>query len=281
MSQVRAPAVEGHRAAGRDAAPFALPSPEQAVVLSLGWRSALADLLFARALVQAGIHVQERRRFEHVGRILDVINGLDPGFRTPYRFADTLLTMQARAPRQEDYRKAREVLLRGLEAFPYDQELHNTAGQYLAYVAPPRLKDAEEAAAWRMEGAKVLARACELVGSNENVPYHCITAARLLSNAGQLEAVESFVERMLAVSDDPQVRELAVAWLEKVGGEAARERRERRAREFDEAWTELTFVSRDRWLLLGPPLDVDRCAGAALSPRCPTSWRLWAEGLPE
>ena len=104
---------------------FALPSPDQSVVLSLGYRSALADLLFAHVLVSYGLHFQEKRRYEFVGEYLDVINALDPKFRTPYRIADTLLTLQPVAPRQRDYDKAREVLERGLRALPHDTELWN------------------------------------------------------------------------------------------------------------------------------------------------------------
>ena len=56
---------------------YPLPSPEQTVVLSLGYRAAAADALYAHVLVSYGLHFQEKRRFEFVGNYLDTINALD------------------------------------------------------------------------------------------------------------------------------------------------------------------------------------------------------------
>ncbi len=75
---------------------FALPPPSQVVTISLGYRSALADMIFAHVLVSSGIHFQERRGFEFVGRYIEAINELDPKFEAPYRMADGLLTLQAK-----------------------------------------------------------------------------------------------------------------------------------------------------------------------------------------
>src|SRR5690606_9161983 len=57
---------------------YPLPSPEQTVVLSLGYRAALADLLYAHVLVSYGLHFREKLLFESVGDYLDTINELDP-----------------------------------------------------------------------------------------------------------------------------------------------------------------------------------------------------------
>ncbi|HEX7668852.1 MAG TPA: HAT repeat-containing protein, partial [Polyangiaceae bacterium] len=115
---------------------YPLAPPDQMVIASLGWRSALADAIFAHVLVSYGLHFQEKRRFEFVGEYLDTVNALDPLFRQPYRLADTLLVLAPEPPKLEHYEKAREIFLRGLAHFPYDSELWLTAGQYLAYLAP-------------------------------------------------------------------------------------------------------------------------------------------------
>ena len=173
-----------HRASvGSDV--YALPNPEQTVVASLGWRSALADLIYAHVLVSSGLHIHEKRRFEFAGNYLDTINELDPKFRAPYHYADTLLTLSTVAPRVEDYVKARQILERGMDELPLDGELWSAAGQFMAYLAPSQLKDEEQKKEWRLAGARRLARACELVGKNENIPYHCITAAGIFTRAGQ------------------------------------------------------------------------------------------------
>src|ERR1700690_2993990 len=74
---------------------YALPSPRQAVAFSLGYRSAMAELIFAHVLVESGLHIQEHRRFDTLGTYLETVVALDPQFSTPYRLADTLLTFQA------------------------------------------------------------------------------------------------------------------------------------------------------------------------------------------
>jgi tetratricopeptide (TPR) repeat protein len=258
---------------------YALPSPEHAIVLSLGYRTALADLLFAHVLVSYGLHFEEKRRFEFVGNYLDTINALDPKFQRPYRFADTLLTIQPKAPRERDYRKAREILERGLRERPHDAELWSTAGQFLAYLAPPHLKDEKVKQEWRMAGARTLARACELVSKNENIPYHCITAAHLFSRAGERSAVIDFLQRILAVSDDEEIRRLALGYLEKTVSEQQRAEVEARYKRFAEAWRgDLPFVKKDLLLVIGPAFDPARCAGLGEGngAACATTWRDWA-----
>src|SRR5690606_2265125 len=109
---------------------YLLPSPEHTRLMSLGYRSALADLVFAHVLVSYGQHFQEKRRFEFVGSYLETMMALDPRFREPYRLADTLLTLQPEPAREEDYRTARRLQERGLEEFPFDSELWLIAGQF-------------------------------------------------------------------------------------------------------------------------------------------------------
>ena len=256
---------------------YGLPSPDQVVVLSLGYRSALADLLFAHVLVWHGIHFQEKRRLEFAADYLDTIAALDPGFRDTYYFGDTLIAMQPVKPRREDYVRARRLLEKGLRERPSDTELWLSAGQFVAYVAAPWLEDPKEQAEWKLAGGRILARACELVGSNENIPYNCIVAAGLLSRAGEREANIQFLERVLAVSDDEEIRARALAFLERALGERSQEELKQRADRLRNAWkADLPFVSFTTELLLGPPTDPAACAGRGHErPGCATTWAAW------
>ncbi len=264
---------------------YALPSPEQTVVLSLGYRAAVADLIYAHTLVSYGLHFQERRRFEHVGDYLETVNALDPTFAQPYLFADTLLTLQPEAPRPQDYVRAREVLERGIEALPYHQELWFVAGQFIGYIAPPHLGDAEQARRWRVDGARLLARACELATDNVRIPRHCIVAASLLNDAGEREALIQMLSRTLAVQDDPEVRELALGALQQWTDQQRADDRRQRLQALDQLWQrDLPHVAKDQFLLLGPRLDVLRCVGHSpgmdeLQGPCPLSLRAWGESL--
>jgi hypothetical protein len=280
IAQERGPLAKDFHGLRMRADVYALPPADQTYVASLGYRSALADLILGHVLVSYGLHFQEKRLFEYVGDYLETIIRLDPKFRTPYILADTLLTLEPEAPPQEFYRKARRIQDRGLQEFPGDQELWNTSGQFLAYLAPSYLTDVDEKTEYRREGARRLMRACELIGSNDNIPYHCITAANLLSEQGNREAMRQFLERMANTSDDPKIQELASGYLRKVVGVEEAERAAARAARFNTAWkADLPFVPRSEIHALGPDFDSAACAGVSVNPMpgCATSWLLWSQ----
>ena len=261
---------------------FALPPPNQVVAMSLGYRSALADLIFAHVLVSSGIHFQERRAFEFVSKYIETVNELDPKFEAPYRMADGLITLQAKAVPPEGFRQARRILERGMRELPFNQALWTTAGQFFAYLGPSAFSDPKEQADWRLAGGRTLARACELVGSNENIPHQCVVAAGLLTKAGENAASRQFLERMLQVNDDPEIRALVSALLQKAVGAEERDRVQARRQTFMRAWSEdLPFVSRGAIAAIGPSWDSARCA--SISAECATSWCAWGtvqDGLP-
>ncbi len=252
---------------------YPLPTPEQTVVLSLGYRSALADYLFAHVLVSYGIHFQEKRNFEAVGDYLDAINALDPKFNRPYRIADTLLTLEPRGAKPPAYRRARAILERGMKEFPFDAALWSSAGQFFAYLGPGGLTDPAEQAEWQLAGGRTLAHACGLVSNDETIPYHCIVAAGLLTRAGQQDAARQFLKRVTSVTEDPEIRALATNELARLGGDSETANRRKR---FEAAWgQDLPFVSRGALLSIGPSWQPAACAGPD-SP-CATSWRAWGE----
>jgi tetratricopeptide (TPR) repeat protein len=281
IAAVRAPLAASYRAQAATEGESALLSPEHTLVLSLGHREAVADYVFANTLVSYGLAFQEKRRFELVGRYLDTINTLAPTFRAPYLIADTLLTLQPVPAREQDFVKAREVLERGTRALPFDTELWLVAGQFMAYLAPPYLTE-QLGRDFRLEGGRLLARACELASDNVNIPYHCITAAGIFDKAGQREAVIRMLTRTLAVNDDENIKKQALALLEKAVSEREREQYERRLNALNALWqAQLPFVSRNLLSILGPGPDVFRCAGRAAfsSAGCSTSWITWAQTL--
>jgi hypothetical protein len=276
VGRLRAPLATTYAKIRESSDVYALPRPEQTVVLSLGYRSAIADFLFAHVLVWHGLHFGEKRRLEFAADYLDTIVALDPTFRDPYYFGDTLIATQPVKPRREDYLRARQLLERGMAARPYDTELWLSAGQFIAYVAAPWLEDPKEMEEWRLEGARRLARACELVGSNENIPYQCITAASLLNKAGEIEAGVAFMERLLAVSDDEEIRAMALKYLAVLMPQRDQERSRARADEVRAAArTDLPFVGFTKALVLGPGFDPAACAGGAPLRECSTSYAVW------
>src|SRR6478735_3581925 len=256
---------------------YTLPPTGQLNAMSIGYRSALADLIFAHVLVSSGIHFQEKRAFEFVSQYIEAVNALDPKFELPYRMADGLITLQAKPVSVEAYRQARRILERGMAEFPYSQGVWTSAGMFLAYLGPTGNITGDELAEWKLAGGRALARSCELVGSKDPPPQQCIMAAGLLSKAGEAVAARQFTERMLALNDDPEVRRFMAALLEQKVGADERDRLQQRREQFKHAWSaDLPFISRGALLAIGPRWDSGACAGAR---ECATSWRAWAEAI--
>lgn len=281
IAALRAPLASSFLGVKNRSDAYLLPSPAWTKRASLGYRSALADLIFGHLLVAQGLRFQERRLFDEVGNYLETINELDPQYRTPYRYADTLLTLQPVPAPPELYRQARRILERGLRELPFDQELWSTSGQFMAYLAPPRLPSAE-AEEFRKQGTRYLTRACELLGSNENVPYHCLTAAVLFNEQGERQALRQFLMRVIASSEDPEIQRIATGYLAKVEDVATADRFKARRKRFRAAWqADLSFVPLDEILALGPKFDLGACAGYLQSEAkdCSSSWSRWGRDV--
>ena len=258
---------------------YVLPPPADVVRMSLGYRSAVADLIWAHVLVSQGLHTLEKRRFENLIGLMHTISELDPQFRDPYLFADALITIQVGETSHEELVAARAIMERGVKERPLDAELWLVLGQFVSFVAPSFLEDPDEQQRWRREGAVYLARAAELAGEESWIGWQALGGASILGRGGDRAAQIRFYERVIAVTDDEELKADAQQKLERLLGDEAMEAY--RARERDMAAIrrrDLPFVSRTRLTVLGPPPDPWRCAGAGHDddPACALTWRDWA-----
>ena len=264
---------------------YALPPPRQTVTLSLGYRAALADILWANVLVSQGLHTGEQRRFDNLTKLLDTINALDPTFRAPYLLAEALITFQVGETPMSEVRKAREILERGVANRPFDAQLWLAAGEFVSFIAPAGyIKDPAERENWRLAGVPMMARAAELSGDNAQIGWHALSAAGILGKAGQRDAEIRFLERALAVTEDPKLQDALREQLAALAKEQRAEERDDRFSRIDAAvvalrHVDLPFVSRRQYMLLGPPLDAAGCAGPTHArereAKCALSWKEW------
>jgi hypothetical protein len=276
-------AAEAHRAADAFEALYALPSPEHLPLLSLGYRSALADMIFASTLVSAGQHFRARKVFEHLDRYLEAVLALEPEFYTVYYYADSMLTMSTVEMPKRNWRIARDIQERGLRQFPDDPDLWMSVGQFIAYLAPQHMPPEEDKREWQRAGARIIEHACDVWPRDVELPVSCVGQARLLSKAGEHAAMIQSLERLIALTDDPEVRASATTRLEQLLGEAERERfRERVSALSDLQRRDLPYVSRAAYQLIGPPTQPERCAGLhepSTAPGCSGSFRAWSDAL--
>ncbi len=263
---------------------YLLPPPDQLVVASLGYRAALADLLWAKVLVTQGIRMEQRRGFDTVGQYLEAITTLDPKWREPYRLSDTLLTFQAVEVQTSEVYKARVMLEKGVAERPLDAELWLQLGQFVAFIAAPSyLKDPDEQERWRREGAQYLARAAELGAADPNIQWQAFGGAGILARAGERDAAKRFYRLTLATATDPELQAQLENKLRALQEEEERDAYEARKAAFSSVWRARYPGRRQDFLYaagFGP--DPAACAGGSASAhfgeaRCASTWAEWAE----
>jgi hypothetical protein len=279
VAYARPKAVAGVRATKLLTDVLTLPPPAILVEASLGYRAALADLLYTSTVISYGIHGEEHRRWEFVGHYLDSVVALDPSFCQTYRYADTFVIYQpVGTPGPEEVRHARRLLEKGLEMCPSDGHLWLSAGQFMVFIGTQFLTDDSEKASFRAAGAKMLARAAELVSENQNVHWQALAAAGVFTREGNREAAIAFLERVYHITDDEKLKANVAGKLAGLRQEAAIDESKRRSEVFNEIWgKDLPFLSRTAVLVLGPPYEPAICAGVARdSPDCAESWADWA-----
>jgi hypothetical protein len=281
VALVRAPLFERHRHLRETTDAYILPPPRELVVLSLGYRSALADLLWSHVLVAQGLHAQQKRRYDSVATMLEAILALEPTYREPYLFTDTLITFQMGGTSPEDARRVRAILEMGVANRPLDGEIWLGLGEFVAYVAPGSyLTDPEEQAQWRVAGARFLAHAAEL--GNDNARWQAMGGAGILTRMGERDAALRFLRRSLAVAEDPELKESLQAHLLHLLGEQRDESFHRvDAKIIAQRRADLPQVSRTLYMLLGPPRDAAACAGPGHEEElaCAPSFHAWEELL--
>jgi hypothetical protein len=257
---------------------YPLAPPDQLPVLSLGYRSAVADLVWAYVLVAQGLRMAERRKFDHVARYFDAIFALEPTYREPYLFADSILAFGAVASTEQDYRTTRAILERGMEARPNDAKLFLVAGNFMAYVAIDGIPEHEHDS-WRLAGARAFQRASE-IGTTDEEQWHALAGVGLLRRGGERGAAIDFLERVYRVTEDEELRKQVLRQLHSMRADEASERARNATKDFEKTWrADVPFVSRSKVHLLGPATDFIECAGPEKSGTavCVRDWNTWTE----
>ncbi len=293
LAFVREPAASTHHRVKETSDVYSLPPPEEMVAMSLGHRAAVADYLWATVLVEQGLHTQDKRRFENLPYLVETINTLDPTFRDPYLLIEALTVFQVNGVPEDDIRRARVVLERGVQNLPNDPEILTAAGSFIGLMAPSSyLSDPAEKEKWTVEGAEYLARAAELGDDKKLIGWQALGGFNLLRKTGRNREAILFLQRALAGTDDEELRERIKTTLDKLAeSDTALARSEQRrgmqafrwrADRFDQIWrATYPLASRTAALVMGPPYDSAYCAGGEHreDERCALDWAGWAARL--
>jgi tetratricopeptide (TPR) repeat protein len=172
----------------RNQANLFLPNGESLRVAALGQHTAVADLLWMRAVLRfAEIYDSE----EHAGQQwlvanLDAVRVLDPGWRTVYFYGGAFLRVL------DDIDGSDRLFLLGREALPDDAFFPFSLGMN-AYL---HRGDLEAAAGWLAEAAQ-----------RPNAPgWYAAAAASFAEQRGQRQAAVRYLDEEIARTPNPHVR---------------------------------------------------------------------------
>jgi hypothetical protein len=250
------------------------PPPAQLHAAVLGWDAAAVDMLWAKLLVEYGMHFSERREFTEIPRYVDAILELEPTYAPLYKYVDTMLAYRPLQGTEDDVRLARGYLERGTRELPQDAQMWTRYGQFIAFIAPSFLTKDSDKESWRRDGAEAMNHAVELGADADEA----VTAASMLSRAGATREAMHYLENAYAFTAHPAMREIHEAIgkrLAALSDVSVRDAADAAERTINERWSrELPAVSRDQYLLLGPVTEVARCAGVAALDEiaCARSW---------
>lgn len=226
------------------------PSPGAAPFLSLGYREALADLLWIRVLGYVG---GDDDRASSTRQLVDAIVTLDPRFQRIYAWGGLAMSAIGTGATEGDYLGAIAVLERGAREFPDDYRIPLYAGQI--YVTNLHSDDPAKTRAWQAAGARWLERAVRVPGAPKNMGT---LAAHLRTKLGQRERAIRDLRELILYTNDPVVRaKLVKKAAELAGASSAAIDYELTVarRRFQDAWdAERPELPPTSYLLVGPPL---------------------------
>ena len=138
---------------------YYLPSPTALKFLSVGYRRALADLIWMRAQVYVGDELYERGGADHIFSYTEAMLALDPDFLRVYRWIGVTGVYRSRDSSIEEVQHAIAIMERGIERFPDDPKMLWDLGATIAFDLVPRMEPSEERREYERRGAILLQEA--------------------------------------------------------------------------------------------------------------------------
>ncbi len=192
------------------------PSPRVLEMSSLGFRTLGADLLWIRCLQFFAGAEGRNRPSEQAKPYIDGLLALDPHFKETYRWAGAALLMNSRGATTQDVELANGYLKRAMDLYPTEYQWPYGIGLNYAFWTP--VSDTAARAANKKIGVQFLERAAQLDGA----PGHISTLiAALLFDARNPAEMVRFIKQAYLLENDPEIRNMLAAWLQKVGDDSA------------------------------------------------------------
>lgn len=233
---------------------YYLPPPDWLEVMSLGYRRALADLIWLRALVYFGDEFMNEGEVKHVHNYGESMLKLDPDFRRVYSWVGVAGVYTPKGSPPEFIEQAVDVLRRGVERFPDDGELAWDAGATIMYELLPHLpKDEPSRARLEAEGNEHMMAAARLGAGPD---WLVITNATALRKLGENDRELRHLEEMYALVRDPEVKAEIEVRLSQLRDEAYAEAFRRANEEFEERRiAEFPYMPSGLYFFVADPIE--------------------------
>jgi len=177
--------------------------PEQALHLfSLGYKEALADLIWVKTVLYFGEKMASNRDYGYLTNYLDAVISLNPYFRRVYLWAGAVTMYNLKQITNESVWLSIKYLEKGREVFPRDWEiLFALASNYLREL---QSDDPDQTARWRQKGADYMWQAANVGGGPA---YLHSLAAKVWSESGRWQVAYQRLQGIYQSTDNPEVRE--------------------------------------------------------------------------
>jgi hypothetical protein len=234
---------------------YYLPPPDWLEVMSLGYRRALADLIWLRALIYFGDEFINSGEVKHVHNYGESMLTLDPDFKRVYRWVGVAGVYTPKGSPPKFVERAIDVLRRGMARFPNDGDLAWDTGATILYELLPNLPlDDPERDRLEREGQDHMMAAARLGAGPD---WLVITNATALRELGEKEQELRHLEEMYALVKDPNVKAQIEIRLSQLRSEAYSEAFRRVNEEFEERrQREFPYLPPTFYFFVADPIDV-------------------------
>ena len=192
-----------------------VPQPQYLAPMSVGYREALADLIWIRALIFSGAHIGGND-LESIGRYVDAVSGLAPKFERVYRWGGvTAIYGGSPTVTRAMVDQSIAIYRRGLQHHPESHQLLYALGMILTHqVGSTPGYTEQEREALAEEGVEYIKRAAAY-GADPLVRQY---AATLVADRSAGPLAVQFLQRELAQADDEDYRRMLRKRLSELGG---------------------------------------------------------------
>lgn len=200
---LRLAAFAQHKAGQHYEDAYYLPNAAWLPVLSLGFRQALADLIWCKSLIYFGEELGHRGQVQYVFAYTDAVLALDPDFRSAYVWVATAAIYRPVAVSLENGLRAARYLERATQRWPNDGQLQWDYGSLLRFELAPLEPDRAKKRALLERAAPHLEAAARL---GAGPPWLALNNAELLNKLGRTEQAIHQLEELRGTVQDEEVK---------------------------------------------------------------------------